>query len=172
MGDGHLRKGEGLHAGGEAGGSLRAVKDVLRGEGRQAASEEGAVLLVERVGAAAAVVVEEGLPVGRVGAAAAVGCSFCRTCDVIYTSPPTRDRKTEEQSNSGAIIPLPQQGTEKQRSNIFVEEKRKKPHGIGPRETTDSEAGCSDKKADEKQSPFLLSQRKEESSQLILKEEK
>ena len=91
MGDGHLRKGKGLHAGGEAGRrlravedvlrgeagvSLRAVEDVLRGEGRQAASEEGVVL-----------------PVERVGAAAAVDCSCCRTCDVINTSPPTRDKK-------------------------------------------------------------------------------
>ena len=58
---------------GEAGGSLRHVEDVLRGEGRQAASEEGAVL-----------------PVERVGAAAAVDCSFCRTCDVIKTSPPSK----------------------------------------------------------------------------------
>ena len=63
----------------------------------------------------------EGLPVGRVGAAAAVDCSCCRTCDVINTSPPTRDRKKkEEQSNSGVIIPPPPQETEKRRSNIFV----------------------------------------------------
>ena len=48
MSDGHLRKGKRLHAGGEAGRSLRAVEDFLRGEGRQAASEEGAVLPVER----------------------------------------------------------------------------------------------------------------------------
>ena len=38
--------------------------------------------------------------------------------------------------------------------------------------TTESKAGCSDKNEDVKQSPFLLSQKKEESSQLILKEEK
>ena len=71
---------KGLHAGGEADGSLRAIEDVLRGEGRQAASEEGAVL-----------------PVERVGAAAAVGCSCYRTCDVINPSPATRDRKIAEQ---------------------------------------------------------------------------
>ena len=101
--DGHLRKGKGLHACGEAGRSLRAVEDVLRGEaggslqavedvlrgeagrslqavedvllgeGRQAATEDGAVL-----------------PVEWVGAAAAVDCSCCRTCDVIKTSPPNK----------------------------------------------------------------------------------
>ena len=71
-------------------------------KGRQAASEEGAVLPVERVGAAAAVVAQEGLPVGRVGAAAAVDCSCCRTCDVIIP-PPHKGQK-----NGGAI---------KQRSN-------------------------------------------------------
>ena len=61
---------------GEASGSLQAVDDFLRGEGRQLAYEEVAVL-----------------PVERVGAAAAVDCSCCRTCDVINTSPPTRDKK-------------------------------------------------------------------------------
>ena len=70
-----------------------------------------AVLPVELVGAAAAVV-EEGLPVGRVGAAAAVvDCSFCRTCDVIKTSPPQQGIEKRRQSssgapsNSGAIVP-------------------------------------------------------------------
>ena len=93
------------------------------------ASEEGAVLPVERAGAAAAVV-EEGLPVGRVGAAAAVDCSCCCTCDVINTSPRTRDQKTEEQSNRGAqsnswaITPPPPQETEKRRSNLFVSAKK------------------------------------------------
>ena len=137
-----LRKGEGLHTGGEAGGSLRAVEEVLRGEGRQAASEEGAVLPVERVGAAAVVVVEERLPVGRVGAAAAVGCSCC-TRDVIDSSPPKRDRKTEEQSNSGAIIPPPPQETEKRRSNLYVSAK---------------EAVLTKKRT--KQAPNLLSEKK------------
>ena len=123
-------------------GSEMCIRD-SRGEGRQAAFEEGAVLPVERVGAAAVVVAEEGLPVGRVGAAAAVDCS-CRTYDLINTSPPTRDRKTEEQSNSGAIIPPPPQETEKRRGNLFVSAKK----------------GCSDKRKRSKQSPNLLSQKK------------
>ena len=93
MGDGHLRKGKGLHAGGEAGRSLRAVEDFLRGEGRQAAYEKGAVLPDEREGVVRGeaggslravedvlrgegrqAASEEGavLPVERVGAAAAV----------------------------------------------------------------------------------------------------
>ena len=61
---GNPREDEGHHADGEAGGSLRAVEGVLRGEGRQAASEEAA------------------LPVGRGGAAATVGCSCFRSCGV------------------------------------------------------------------------------------------
>ena len=155
MGDGHLRKGEGLHAPGEAGGNLRAVEDVLRGEGRQAASEEGAVLPVERVGAVDAVVVEEGLPVGRVGAAAAVDCSCCRTCDVI--PPPNKgQKKREEQSNSGAIIPPPPQETEKRRSNLFVSAKQ----AVLTKENGQNSHHIS--------SPKI----KEESSQLILKEGK
>ena len=88
----------------------------------------GAVLPVERFGAAVAAVVEQGvLPVERVGDAAAVGCS-CHTCDVIDSSPSTRERKQQSNNpspstrdkNSRATIPPPQGGAGKQRSNIFV----------------------------------------------------
>ena len=140
----------------------RAVEDVLRGEGRQAAFAEGAVLPVERMGAAAAVVVQKGLPVGRVGAAAAVGCSCCRTCDVINTSPPTRDRKMEEQSNSGAqpnsgaIIPPPPQETEKRRSYLSVSVRQ----------------AVLTKENGQNSHQISYPKRQEESSQLILKEGK
>ena len=62
---------------------------IFSGESRQPGNEEVAAPPVELVGAVAAVV-EEGLPVGRVGAVAAVDCLFCRTCDVIKTSPPSK----------------------------------------------------------------------------------